>query len=55
MTAVSVSPIASPTDSANGPLRTKATVTSATSSTMVSVTAICSGRSFQKDRPSSTP
>jgi hypothetical protein len=43
-----------PTALASGPLTTSAMRITASSSTMVIVTRICSGRNFQKGRPSCT-
>jgi len=54
VTAVPPSPTALPTDFASGPEITSESATIAVSRTIASVTRICSGRSFQNGRPSST-
>ena len=53
VTAVDSSPIARPTASAAGPVRTSPTATTAASSTVTSVMRSMTGRSFQIGRPSS--
>jgi hypothetical protein len=52
--AVSPMPMLSPRAWASGPLTTTATPVRAMSRIITSVTSICSGRSFQIGRPSST-
>ena len=54
VTAASPAPMTSPTRWAIGPDTTTAIVTSVVSSTMITVTKIWSGLSFQNFRPSST-
>ena len=51
-TAVSLRPIGEAIASTTGPVRTRPTASSAISRIIASVTAICSGRSFQNGRPS---
>jgi hypothetical protein len=45
-------PIALPTSSTTGPVRTRESATSASRMTMIRVTSSCSGRSFRNGRPS---
>ena len=54
VTVVSPSPSVSPSSSANGPVTTRPSSTTAASSTVTTVIARFSGRSFQNGRPSST-
>ena len=51
-TAVSPRPIGPATASTTGPVRTRPRASSAIRTTITSVTASCSGRSFQNGRPS---
>ena len=52
VTAVLPRPMALPTACASGPVTTRESATSATSTTAIRVMTICSGRSFQNGRPS---
>ena len=52
LTAVSLSPIGPATASTRGPVRTRPRARIAISTIIARVTSSCSGRSFQKGRPS---